>query len=230
MPRPGVRIVHYHYVFDDERDSFARHVRVLTEQFDVVSLSEAVDRLCTGRVGGNELAITFDDGFRNQLENAAPLLAEHGVSACFFLVTELVGANGDVAARICRERLHLPHPVEPLDWDGAAKLLELGHEVGSHTRSHLELTSVDAATLESELRGSRDDLRARLGDVRHLSAPYGDRARFSATISEAARAAGYESCATAIRGRNHSADDVYALHRDHLSARWPLRELEYFLA
>jgi hypothetical protein len=29
---------------------------------------------------------------------------------------------------------------------------------------------------------------------------------------------------------NTSALDVYQLHRDHLSARWPLRDLAYFLA
>jgi hypothetical protein len=32
-----------------------------------------------------------------------------------------------------------------------------------------------------------------------------------------------------MRGRNTSALDLYALRRDHLSARWPMREVEYFL-
>jgi peptidoglycan/xylan/chitin deacetylase (PgdA/CDA1 family) len=228
-PARGVRIVHYHYVFDDERDAFRRQLEFLSRQFTPVSLSEAVERLRLGRTDGDELVVTFDDGFRNQLDNAAPLLAEYGISACFFLVTDLIGASVEAAREFCRERLHLPLPVEPLDWDGAARLLELGHEIGSHTRSHPELTALPPDLVAEELTSSREELSRRLAAVRHFSVPYGNRGRFSEAVAEAARAAGYESCATAIRGRNTSALDLYALRRDHLSARWPLRDVEYFL-
>jgi len=226
----GVRIVHYHYVFDDEREPFERQVRFLAREFRPVSLSDAVERLRLGKVEGDEVAVTFDDGFRNQLDNAAPVLAEHGFSACFFLVTDLLDASPDDARAFCRERLHLPLPVEPLGWDGAARLLELGHEVGSHTRSHPDLTTLGPGALLDELTVSREELSRRLVPARHLSAPYGERSRFSERVADAARAAGYESCSTAIRGVNTSALDLYSLHRDHLSARWPLRELAYFLA
>jgi peptidoglycan/xylan/chitin deacetylase (PgdA/CDA1 family) len=229
-PRRGVRIVHYHYVFDDERESFAEHLRFFARELRPVSLSEAVERLRLGKAEGDELVVTFDDGFRNQLDNAAPLLAEHGFTGCFFLVNELLSASEERARSFCRERLHLPVPVEPLDWDGAARLLELGHEIGSHTRSHLDLTSLARDELLGELVGSREELSRQLGAVRHVSAPYGGRARFSEAVADAARAAGYDSCATAIRGVNTSALDLYSLRRDHLSARWPLRELAYFLA
>lgn len=228
--RTGVRVVHYHYVFDDERESFERQLRFLARELRPVSLSDAVERLRLGKVEGDEVVVTFDDGFRNQLDNAAPLLAEHGFAACFFLVTELLSASPERARSFCRDRLHLPVPVEPLDWDGAARLLDLGHEVGSHTRSHPDLTTLAGDALLEELVASREELSRRLGAARHLSAPYGERARFSEAVADAARAAGYESCATAIRGVNTSALDLYSLHRDHLSARWPLRELAYFLA
>ena len=233
LPRasgPGVRIVHYHYVFDDERERFAEQLRFLAREFSPVSLSQAVERLRLGQASGDEVVVTFDDGFRNQLDNAAPLLAEHGFSACFFLVTDLLDANADQARAFSRDKLHLPLPVEPLDWDGASRLLELGHEIGSHTRSHPNLTSLDADALLDELASSREELSKRLGAVRHVSAPYGDRARFSEAVAGAARTAGYESCASAIRGVNRSALDLYSLHRHHLSASWPLRELGYFLA
>jgi peptidoglycan/xylan/chitin deacetylase (PgdA/CDA1 family) len=220
-PGSGVRIVHYHYVFDDERERFAQQLQFLAREFTPVSLTEAVERLQLGRMEGDEIAVTFDDGFQNQLENAAPLLAEHGFSACFFLVTDLLDASPDRARKIERERLHLPLPVEPL--------LALGHEVGSHTVSHPDLTSLPPDELRRELETSREELSRRLGAVRHVSAPYGERGRFSERVAAAARDAGYDSCATAIRGRNTSALDLYALRRHHLSARWPMREVEYFL-
>lgn len=228
-PGPGVRIVHYHYVFDDERERFGQQLQFLAREFTPVSLTEAVERLQLGRSEGDEIVVTFDDGFQNQLDNAAPLLAEHGFSACFFLVTDLLDASPDRARRIERERLHLPLPVEPLDWEGAERLLALGHEVGSHTVSHPDLTSLPPEELRRELETSREELSRRLGAVRHVSSPYGERGRFSERVAAAARDAGYDSCATAMRGRNTSALDLYALRRDHLSARWPMREVEYFL-
>lgn len=226
----GVRIVHYHYVFDDERESFARQLDYFTSEFEPVSLSDAVERLRTGSVRGRELVVSFDDGFLNQHRNAAPRLAEHGISACFFLITRLVSASPDQTAQICRERLHLPRPVEPLRWDEAAELLELGHEIGSHTRSHPNLVDLEPAALEEELRSSREELQRRLGvPIAHLSVPYGDRSRFSPGVSQAARAAGYATCSTAIRGRNLPGADVFSLRRDHLEAGWPVTDLRYFL-
>lgn len=233
LPRrfaPGVRIVHYHFVFDDELDSFGRQLVFLAGVFEPVSLSEAVERLRTGAVQGREVVVTFDDGFRNQLRNAAPLLAEHGIAACFFVITELVSAAPDRAAQICAERLHLARPVEPLSWEDLDELLGLGHEIGSHTRTHRNLVELEPAALEEELVSSREELRRRLGrPIAHVSAPYGDRDRFSPVVSRAARAAGYLSCATALRGLNRPGGDVFALRRDHLEAGRPLGDLRFFL-
>lgn len=231
-PRPGVRIVHYHYVFDDEREAFASQLDFLASTFEPVSLSEAVERLGSGTVRGRELVVTFDDGFRNQFANAAPVLAERGWSACFFLVTEFVGATaaGD-AERMCRERFHLPKPVEPMSWAQAEELVKLGHEVGSHTRAHPDLTALAPPALDEELAGSRSEIESRLGPAPlHFSAPYGDARRFSPAVSEAARRAGYASCASAQRGVNVVGDDVFALRRHHVEASWPIDHVRYFLA
>jgi peptidoglycan/xylan/chitin deacetylase (PgdA/CDA1 family) len=225
-----VRILVYHWVHDKEREGFARHLSWLAREYEPVSLGEAVARLREGRVGGRELAITFDDGFRSGLVNAAPLLAEHGFRACFFLVTELVSAPPDRVERICRERLHLPRPLEPLAWDEVERLVELGHDVGSHTRTHPDLVALSHELLEEEVAGSREELGRRLGFApAHFAAPYGDRGRFSPAVSAAARAAGYESCLTAQRGRNAAGSDPYALRRENMVASWPVRHLRTFL-
>jgi peptidoglycan/xylan/chitin deacetylase (PgdA/CDA1 family) len=227
---PGVRIVHYHFVFDDELSSFERQLEWFRSEFEPVSLTEAAIRLERGDVRGRELVVTFDDGFRNQALNAAPLLREAGISACFFLITGLLGATPDDVRAFCTERLHLPRPVEAMGWDDALRLLELGHEVGSHTRTHPNLARTDGDALEGELLGSREELEGRLGrPVRHLSAPYGNAQSFAPSVAHAARESGYASCASALRGINASGADVFALRRDHLSASWPLRDVRYFL-
>jgi peptidoglycan/xylan/chitin deacetylase (PgdA/CDA1 family) len=230
-PRPGFRILVYHWVLDGERDRFARQLAALARDYEPIALSEGVERLRAGALRGRELAITFDDGFRSGLVNGAPHLAEHGFRACFFLVTDLVSAPADRAERMCRERLHLQRPLEPLTWGDAERLLELGHEVGSHTRTHRELVGLGPDDLAEEVAGSRAELERRLGRAPvHFAVPYGDRARFSPAVSEAARAAGYETCFTAQRGRNLASTDPFALRRDNAVAGWPLRHVRYFLA
>src|SRR5205085_11741979 len=143
-------IVYYHHVFPEEVATFERQLEHLAARFEPVSLSQAVERLRTGRVRGRELAITFDDGFRSCLTHAAPALARHGFRACFFLVTDLVSAGRENAGP-WRDRLALPRPVEPLTWRDAQRLLELGHEIGSHTRTHANLAALGAAELDEEL-------------------------------------------------------------------------------
>jgi peptidoglycan/xylan/chitin deacetylase (PgdA/CDA1 family) len=227
----GVRIVHYHWVFADELASFGHQLEWFRSEFEPVSLSEAVTRLQRGDVSGNELVITFDDGFRTQAVNAAPLLREAGFSACFFLITELVGAPPERVDALCRGALHLPRAVEPMSWDEARALPAAGHEVGSHTRTHPNLAALGGDALRAELEGSRSELEQRLErPVRHVSAPYGDAARFSPAVAAAARAAGYASCSTAQRGINTVGADVYALRRDHLAAGWPVGHVRYFLS
>jgi peptidoglycan/xylan/chitin deacetylase (PgdA/CDA1 family) len=228
---PGVRIVHYHFVFDDELNTFKQQLEYFASAFEPVSLSEAVTRIERGDVTGNELVITFDDGFRNQATNAAPLVREAGFRACFFLITELIGADRPRVVELCRERLHLPAPVEPMTWAHAAELLHAGHELGSHTRTHRNLAALPADELAAELKDSRERIEQTLQrPVRHVSAPYGNVSSFSPAVSDAARAAGYASCATAQRGINRPGGDIYALRRDHLGASWPVRDVRYFLS
>jgi peptidoglycan/xylan/chitin deacetylase (PgdA/CDA1 family) len=228
--KPGFRILVYHWVRDAERKRFAQQVGLLARTFEPVSLTEGIERLRTSRIGGRELAVTFDDGFRSALVNGVPVLEEHGFPASFFLITELVSAPPDRAERICRERLHLAETLEPFTWDDVGRLLEQGHEIGSHTRSHPNLVALSHKELDEEVRGSRADIEQQIGHPpAYFAAPYGDRARFSSAVSAAARAAGYSACLTAQRGRNLPSTDLFALRRDNVVAGWPLGHVRYFV-
>ena len=229
-PRRGIVVVHYHYVFDDQQAGFARQIAALTASFTPVSLSEAVTRLETGTVTGDELVVTFDDGFQNQLRGAR-ILAEQGISGCFYLISDLVGAGRERARRICADRIEMPVAAEPLTWSEAADLVAIGHEIGTHTRTHANLAALGEVEREAELVESRTVLEARLGvAVRHVSAPFGTAARFNPAVSATARAAGFASCASAQRGINRTAADVFALRRHHLLAHWAPSDIPALLS
>lgn len=55
--------------------------------FNVLPLEEAVERLRQGQLPARAAAITFDDGYADNLLYATPILKKHGLHACFFIAT-----------------------------------------------------------------------------------------------------------------------------------------------
>lgn len=79
-----------------------------------------------------------------------------------------------------------------MTWDQVRALARAGMDVESHGRHHRVLQTLDAATLENELLGSRKDLEAQLGrPVRAIAYPVGRRINREPRIRDALAAAGY---------------------------------------
>lgn len=116
--------------------------------------------------------ITFDDGERSQYLNAAPVLAEHEISATYFVTPELIGT----AAKF-------------LGWHELKTLQNAGHSIQSHGWSHKFLTFCSDAELAHELLASRQLLEDKLGDlVEEISVPGG---RWNRRVIKACADAGY---------------------------------------
>ncbi|MEM7610328.1 MAG: polysaccharide deacetylase family protein [Pseudomonadota bacterium] len=77
-------------------ETFAMHMDVLQQHFDVVSLAEWVRQVDAGEpVPRRAAAITFDDGWRDNLEFALPALAVRNLPATIFLVSEMMDGDGN---------------------------------------------------------------------------------------------------------------------------------------
>lgn len=66
---------------------FEAQLRWLRSWFQVLPLADAVQRLAEGRIPARALAITFDDGYADNEEIAAPILSRLGMTATFFVAT-----------------------------------------------------------------------------------------------------------------------------------------------
>lgn len=146
-------------------------------------------------------AVTFDDAYRSVLRNAFPVLERLGLVATVFAPTEYVGARATWRGMEEWVGTAEEPELDVMSWDELRTLAAAGWEVGSHTRSHARLTELDAAGLDVELRGSKDEIEDRLQrPCRSIAYPYGgfgvDIDRRSAA---AAQAAGYEAAGTAPR-------------------------------
>lgn len=204
----GLRILMYHSVggapIDDpygiqiSEDRFSRHMQVLaaSEDFDVVPLSAA-------RQGANGVVITFDDGFRDNLDVAAPILTELGLPFVVFVSTGLLSDSSG-------------HYLDD------ASLQELsaieGVEIGSHGVSHRPFTHLSVSELSRELTASRETLEGVVQkSITMLSYPHG---ALSPGIIRHVEDHGYDLAASSCPGLNGARGRrPLALRRTEIVAR-----------
>lgn len=104
----GMRILMYHGVgtSDFSKETFIAGLRFLRRKFDVVPLSVIVKNVLAGNPGtGREVALTFDDGLRNNLTVLYPILQRVETPATFFVVPGLVERGEWVWTHDARTRL-----------------------------------------------------------------------------------------------------------------------------
>lgn len=73
--------------------AFERCMRWVQEWFDVLPLAEAATRLARGDLPPRALSITFDDGYADNEEVAAPILRRLGLHATFFVAAGFLGGR-----------------------------------------------------------------------------------------------------------------------------------------
>lgn len=145
-------------------DVFRSHLRWLTaNSYRALTLPELESRINGAEPStGNEVVLTFDDGYSSLGELAVPLLRETGLAATSFLITQRVGKD------------------DHLEWNDVRSFADEGVlDFHSHSHSHerwpLGPVSVDDVT--DDLETSRQTLITELGrsvdELRFLAWPYG---------------------------------------------------------
>ncbi|MEO8879707.1 MAG: polysaccharide deacetylase family protein [Gemmatimonadaceae bacterium] len=164
---------------------FARQMERLAKAgWKALGLSEVIACAIGERIPApNELAITFDDGYRGLREDAFPVLEAVGFRATCFVITDYAGRlnRWDVAYG-GRRFAHLAWR-DMRAWQGR------GVEFASHTATHPRLTRLSSLAVSRELERSRAGIREALGvETPAVSYPFG---AFGEREERLAREAGY---------------------------------------
>ncbi|GMV45425.1 MAG: polysaccharide deacetylase [Pseudomonadota bacterium] len=151
--------------------------------------------------------LTFDDGYAGLHEHVLPVLAARGWPAAVFLVSALIGAHDRWAAGADTRG----GPRALLARAQIDEMARHGFDFQSHSRTHSDLTTLDAARLHEQVAGSRRELEDLLGRaVDGFAYPYG-------RCDEAARAAvaqaGYRIAYSVRSGFNRPGGDALAVRR-----------------
>lgn len=167
-----------------------------------------------GKSKGKVVGITFDDGYQNNVKNALPVLTKYGFTATCYGVSSMIGGTNswDLDIGVAQKPL-----MTASDW---RTWLQAGMDIGSHTRTHADLTKLSSPDAFDQITDSKRELENSLGcEVRHFCYPYG---RFDASHGQMAKQAGYITATTTQRGRIHPSDDRYTLRRVLVAQATPL--------
>lgn len=127
------------------------------------------------------VVITFDDGYPSHDKVARPALAQHHWPGVLFL-----------------EYNNVNNPDSGLTASMVKRLIASGWELGSHTISHPDLTSLSASELETEVAGSKKQIAAKFGvPVEFFCYPAG---KYDDTVIAAVDEAGYKGATTELPG------------------------------
>lgn len=159
-----------------------------------------------GTLPAKPVAITFDDGWRNQL-NALPIMQDYGFTATFYLVANYITPKSNYF----------------FDWGHVETVVNYGHQLGSHSGQHLAETRFSGDALTKDVTAARDVIKQHLGLITTSHAyPYGIT---NATVMKAVANAGY-TAAVGVWGRaTQSLGQIYNLHR--LDARGGITQANF---
>ena len=191
---------------------FARQMVLLARGgFSVIDIDTALRCLRGSQpTPARAVVLTFDDGYRNFMEHALPVLRRHDFPAVVYAISGRLGT---------RMGWHDPDPSRdepPLMTATELRAIAAeGITIGSHGVSHAKLAECGPEQQRRELADSRSALSDLLGsEVRHLCYPFGS---FAAETVQAAAEAGYQSATTCLRGAATDQDHPLVLPRKAIS-------------
>ncbi len=198
----AVPILLYHSIgpgtgrFGVHPDVFAQHLDTVAATGRVsLPIRALVDRPVSDTP---VVSVSFDDGFADNLEVAAPLLAARGIEATVFITTSYV----DGSARA---------PGAMLSPAGVRELHDAGVEIGSHGRRHVSFHRLTQAEVREEMRSSKSWLEDLLGvEVVSFAYPHGHHDRRG---RDEAIAAGYRSASIVMNAVAEPEAEPYGIAR-----------------
>ena len=217
---PGIRILRYCSIQPSSTDlkdepctltpeRFEEHLQLLQSDYEVISLTKAMDRLRSGvddNEGKPKTVITFDHGLIDYQTHALPLLTVYGLPSTLFITT-----------RFCDQTDSHPHynhrgAPQHLNWEQLSQLSQ--HPlvtIGSQSISHANLSNVEEEIASQEIRLSKEIIEERLKhSIGFFSYPDG---QYDAAILGIMDRSHYTAAVSTHSGSNSIETPIYELNR-----------------
>ena len=194
----GRRVLMYHAIGSPVPEDVQGRYNLSPHSFErqMARLADSGVLVVPLQEGREGVAITFDDGYRDNLTRALPVLERHSFPFTIFIATGLVRSGNPLYLSSADVKLLAMHPLV---------------SIGAHGDSHSRLTQLSDVDLAAELTGAKSWLENITGKpVTSLSYPHG---AVDARVRAAAAAAGFALACTSEFGANDAGRDSLALRR-----------------
>jgi peptidoglycan/xylan/chitin deacetylase (PgdA/CDA1 family) len=191
-------------------DVFERLMKVIRQEYNPISLQELLDRVRRKKsFEPNTVAITFDDGYKDNFTHAAPILKEYDLPATFFVTSGYIDTQRqfpwDKAVSV---------KYAMMTWDEVRELARMGFEIGGHTINHVNLGNAAIEAARDEILGCKEKIEKELG--RRISAfafPFGRASAIRPEVLEIVRSARFDCCCSVYGGKVTVESDLYDIQR-----------------
>ncbi len=217
----ALRVLMYHKVNDTPDNPTTIPVGSFDEQlaqlrdlgYQVVDLDAVLDHYTLGTpLPPKAILITFDDGYRDTLENALPILQKYGFHAVIFVPVAYLDDETPLPHEMHLVERGTRNPT--LDWGLMRELDAGGVRVESHGIAHRPLAEVSLDEAVREIAVSKLKLEECLGrPVRAYAYVKGSKAHFRPVHVSLVQQAGYEVAFTSVSGTNDASTDPLRLRR-----------------
>jgi peptidoglycan/xylan/chitin deacetylase (PgdA/CDA1 family) len=232
-----LRVLMYHKVNDVQGNSVTIPVSLFDEQmaqlaeldYTAVSLDDVLAHYTAGApLPAGAVLITFDDGYRDNLENAIPILERYGYPAVLFVPIGYLDTRRPLPHDEFLARRGIVNPT--LDWGELAETERAGVRIESHGIGHRPLADLDVDEAAREVTLSKLRLEDALGrPIRAFAYVKGSEAHYRPVHLSLLRQAGYDLAFTSISGANGAHSDPFQLHRYNVEP-YPARTFELVLS
>ena len=205
-------VLMYHRVVDDEKYAGVYDTHVTLENFE--------KQMKYIKDNGYE-TITFDDGYKDNLKNALPILKKYNLKAVLFYVTDETYNRWDTDA----ENRPKEKKFELMNLEEIKELYSSGLiEIGGHTTTHLDMPLIEREALKKDLEESRDKIEEITGKKPvSFAYPWG---RNNETCRKVVEEVGYKFAVSTESGSSCFSDNLFEIVRVGIYSKDDINKFE----
>lgn len=212
-------VVFYHRVADTianpwsiGNENFVKHLDLIAELANFASLDDTIRTQKEKSRSKHLVAITFDDGYAENLDRAIPELIRRKIPCTYFVTTDHVENQKFFEHDIARKEPLCVNSISEIRW-----MANNGIQIGGHTATHIDLGKPwTRERLLVEISDSRKKLQDWTGqEIAYFAFPYGLPQNISQAAIDMVFESGYRAFVSAFGGLNFPGGDSFHISRFH---------------
>ena len=225
----NLRVLIYHDISPEEENNFENQILWLKKRWKFVSADDFI-AMKSGQkpIVGNNLLLTFDDGFFSNRVVAEKFLNPLGIKALFFIISDFVAIEDVKKSKEFISKNIFPGDsisnissrMRNMTWKDVDFLCKSGHTIGAHTQTHARLSDINETDLlNKEIICSAESIESRLGiKINHFAFPFGNLNSFNSVALQISRRK-FAYIYTGLRGNNKVNTSKWAIRRDAIKPK-----------